>query len=126
MSQQSEESDVLDLMDTDCDLDMASDFGRKEEEWREEKRKMEEKMKRMAQEMKRTVEEKRKAERERSKIESENRNFCNFIVRLEKRVESERKEKDNRKRCNENQCVGVANSYAFDCFEELCQDEENV
>lgn len=46
----------MDLMDTDYDLDMASDFGKKEE-WRdsrEEKRKMEEEMKRMAQEMERT------------------------------------------------------------------------
>lgn len=47
-------------------------------------------------------------------------------MRLEKRVESERKEKDDRKRCREKQCVGVVNSYALDGFEELWQDEENV
>lgn len=112
-------------MDTDYDLDMASDFWKKEE-WRdsrEEKRKMEEEMKRMAQEMERTVEEKRKAKSEISKFESENRNLGNYIVRLEKRVESARKEKDNRKRgrdiLREKQCVGVVNSYALDGFEEL-------
>lgn len=112
-------------MDTDYDLDMASDFWKKEE-WRdsrEEMRKMEEEMKRMAQEMERTVEEKRKAKSEISKFESENRNLGNYIVRLEKRVESARKEKDNRKRgrdiLREKQCVGVVNSYALDGFEEL-------
>lgn len=82
----------------------------------------------MAQKMKRTVEEKRKAESERSKFESENRNLGNYIVRLEKRVESERKEKDNRKRdrdiLREKQCVGVVDSYALDGFDELWQDEE--
>lgn len=37
MKQQSEEAKVLDLMDTDYDLNMVSDFGKKKEKWREEK-----------------------------------------------------------------------------------------
>lgn len=71
----------------------------------------------------------KKAESERSKFESENRNSINYIVRLEKRVESERKDKDDRKRgrdiLREKQCVGVVNSYALDSFDELWEKDED-
>lgn len=42
-------------------------------------------------------EEKRKAESKRNKFESENRNSGNYIVRLEKFVDSERKDKHGNK-----------------------------
>lgn len=38
MKQHIEESDVLDLMDPDYDLDIARYFGKREEEWRDEKK----------------------------------------------------------------------------------------
>lgn len=85
-------------MDTDYDLDMASDFGKKVEQCEEEMRKMEEKVTWMAQEMKRTAEKKRKAEKKRGKLESKNRNLGSYFVILEMRVENQRKEKDDRNR----------------------------